>query len=518
MGQQDVNDVTNNQDEAKQQDEANQKKKIDKKRITHRRGWGKIDPKKGACGVKYYPSYATPKQYCSKFPNQGDRQVLKGGTWTYTEASAWLDDEKRLIKDGDWTPVAMREANRERNSILFSEYAARFVEGNERLGKSTKNKYFELLNNHLLPFFGGIQVKAITYINVKNWFDSEPDNTARVNAYKLLSEIMGSAANDALDDEGNTLIDKSPCRLKSVARPKKKHETVVPTVAQVKELVSYMPERLGLIEWIAFGLGFRIGEILALQRRDIELNDIPNKSFIHVRHSLKDEKDERGKTVVVMGSTKTKSSEASVIIPEPLKPLFEKQLKEYTSKEADAFIFTTENNNNFIRPSNFRCRYHNPARKQVEGLEEYWPHDGRHARVITMLESGISLNIVAKEVRHSDVRTTARFYADSISRGELEKANEKISEQLREGLNSEPTKTASNESVEGVESMESTKPNSNNSNYSEAASFQYAFLASMEMSARIQALKGMEEKQQKQALKSLPDGMREETEKFLQAK
>ena len=513
MGQQDVNDVTNNQGEANQQDEANQKKKIDKKRITHRRGWGKIDPKKGACGIKYYPSYATPKQYCSKFPNQGERQVLKGGTWTITEASAWLDKEKKLIKDGEWTPVAMREANRERNSILFSEYAARFVEGNERLGKSTKNKYFELLNNHLLPFFGGIQVKAITYINVKNWFDSESDNTARVNAYKLLSEIMGAAANDALDDEGNTLIDKSPCRLKSVARPKKRHETVVPTVKQIKELVSYMPERLGLIEWIAFGLGFRIGEILALQRRDIDLKN----NIIHVRHSLKDEKDERGKTVVVMGSTKTKSSEASVIIPELLKPWFEKQLKEYTSKEADAFIFTTENNNNFIRPSNFRCRYHNPARRQVAGLEEYWPHDGRHARVITMLESGESLNVVAKQVRHSDARTTARFYADSTTRGALEKASEKISEQLREGL-TEPTETASSKSVESMESVESAKPNSNNSNDSEAASFQYAFLTCMEMSARIQALKGMEEKQQEQALKALPDGMREETEKFLQAK
>lgn len=458
----------------------------------------------------YEVSYPTPAEEASKWPNfKNQRQYKPHGARTKQEAQDWLSSEEKLVHSGEWTPVKEREVRRERNSILFSEYAARFVEGNERLGKSTKNKYFELLNNHLLPFFGGIQVKAITYINVKNWFDGEPDNTARVNAYKLLSEIMGAAENDALDDEGNTLIDKSPCRLKDVARPKKRHETVVPTVEQISELVSYMPERLGLIEWVAFGLGFRIGEILALQRRDIELNDIPNKSFIHVRHSLKDEKDERGKTVVVMGSTKTKSSEASVIIPESLKPLFEKQLKEYTSKEADAFLFTTENNNNFIRPSNFRCRYHNPARKQVEGLEEYWPHDGRHARVITMLESGESLNIVAKQVRHSDARTTARFYADSTTRGALEKASEKISEQLSEGLNSEPTKTASSKSVKSMESMESTtKPNSNDN---KAANGLYAFLASMEMSARIQALRGMSKEQRKQALNSLPDGIKEET-------
>lgn len=455
----------------------------------------------------YEVSYPTPIEELAKW-HTTHRQYKPKGARTKQEAQDWLSSEEKLVHSGEWTPVKERMARRERNSILFSEYATSFVENNERLGKSTKNKYFELLNNHLLPFFGDIQVKAITYINVKNWFDSKHDNTARVNAYKLLSEIMGAAANDALDDEGNTLIDKSPCRLKNVARPKKKHETVVPTVKQIKELVSYMPERLRLIEWVAFGLGFRIGEILALQRRDIDLKN----NIIHVRHSLKDEKDERGKTVVVMGSTKTKSSEASVIIPELLKPWFEKQLKEYTSKEADAFIFTTEKNNNFIRPSNFRCRYHNPARRQVEGLEEYWPHDGRHARVITMLESGESLNVVAKEVRHSDARTTARFYADSTTRGALEKASEKISEQLREGLNSEPTETASSKSVESMESVESAKPNSNDS---EAASGLYASLVSMEMSARIQELRGMSKEQRNQALDSLPGGMKEETIKAL---
>lgn len=456
----------------------------------------------------YEVSYPTPKEEFTKWPHLASRQYKPKGARTKQEAQDWLNSEEKLVHSGEWLPVKEREAKRERNSVLFSEYAISFVENNERLGKSTKNRYFELLNNHLLPFFGDIQVKSITYINVKNWYDSKPDNTARVNAYKLLSEIMSAAENDALDDEGSTLIDRSPCRLKNVARPKKKHETVVPTVEQIRKLVSYMPERLRLIEWVAFGLGFRIGEILALQRRDIELNDEVGASVIHVRHSLKDERDERGKTVVVMGSTKTKSSEASVIIPESLKPLFEKQLKEYTSKEADAFIFTTENNNNFIRPSNFRCRYHNPARKQVAGLEEYWPHDGRHARVITMLESGESLNVVAKQVRHSDARTTARFYADSTTRGALEKASEKISEQLSEGLNSEPTKTASSKSVKSIESMGSTKPNSNDN---EVASGLYAFLASMEMSARIQALRGMSKEQRKQALDSLPDGIREET-------
>lgn len=486
--------------------------------MARKSSFGQIKPrsnrnKKHKPSERHYDvSYPTPIEAFTKWQHLPKRQYKPHGAITKQEAQDWLNSEEKLVRSGQWTPVRERKARRERNSVLFSDYANSFVENNERLGKSTKNRYFGLLKNHLLFFFGDMQVRAITYTNVEKWYNSRPDNTARVNAYKLLSEIMHAAESVAIDDEGNTLIDKSPCRLKNVVRPKKKHETVVPTEEQIGELVSYMPERLRLIEWIAYGMGCRIGEILALQRRDIELNDEANKSFIYVRHSLKDEKDERGKTVVVMGSTKTKSSEGIVYIPESLKPLFEKQLDEYTSKEADAFIFTTEKNNNFIRPSNFRCRYHNTARKQVEGLEEYWPHDGRHACVITMLESGESAIVVSKQVRHADVRTTERFYADSTTKGALEKANERRSEQLSKVLNSEPTKTASNASVE---SIESAKPSNNSLNNSEAASDFYAFLASMEMSARIKALKSMSKEQRQQALESLPEKIKKETIKAL---
>lgn len=505
MGQQDSKDSTN-------QDEANQEKKTDKKRITHRRGWGKIDAKKGACGYKYYPSYATPKQYCSKFPNQGDRQVLKGGTWTYTEASAWLDDEKRLIKDGDWTPVNMREANRERNSILFRDYAIDFVK-NKKIKESTRNKYFESLENHLLPFFGDMRIKSITFNIVKDWHDKQPKNVAIFNAYGLLSQIFNNACKR--HGEIEPLIKENPCCLEDVSRPKKKHSTVIPSQEQLGELVSHVEERFQLAEHIIGFLGLRIGEVLALQRRDIDLKN----NILHVRRSLievRDEETQKVKTIV--GDTKSETSHRDLYIPDAAKPMFEKQLKKYTSKEADAFIFTTEGHTNFIKPSNFRDRVHNKARKQVEGLEEYWPHDGRHATCVYMRDAdNTSLNVVSKQLGHSNTQVTDNVYTDATVSEERAKATQKVSERMARVIEiSEHEKTASSKSVESMESVESAKPNSNDN---EAASFQYAFLVSMEMSARIQALKGMEEKQQKQALKSLPaDGMREETEKFLQAK
>ena len=191
--------------------------------------------------------------------------------------------------------------------------------------------------------------------------------------------------------------------------------------------------------------------------------------------------------------------------------------QEYTSKEADAFIFTTEGHTNFVKPSNFRDRVHNKARKQVEGLEEYWPHDGRHATCVYMRDlDDTSLNVVSKQLGHSNTQVTDNVYTDATAIEEREKATRKVSERMARVIEiSEHEKTASSESIKSVESMENTKqPNSNDN---EAASFSYAFLVSMEMSARIQALRGMGERQQEQALDSLPDGMREETRDALQA-
>lgn len=453
----------------------------------------------------YEVSYPTPIEELDKWPNlKNQRQYKPKGARTKQEAQDWLSSEEKLVHSGEWTPVKEREARRERNSVLFSEYAIDFVK-NKKIKESTRNKYFESLENHLLPFFGDMRIKSITFNIVKDWYDEQPKNVAIFNAYGLLSQILGNASKR--HGENEPIIKENPCCLEDVSRPKKKHSTVIPSGEQLGELISHVEERFKLAEHIIGFLGLRIGEVLALQRRDIDLKN----NILHVRRSLievRDEETQKVKTIV--GDTKSETSHRDLYIPDAAKPMFEKQLKKYTSKEADAFIFTTEGHTNFIKPSNFRDRVHNKARKQVEGLEEYWPHDGRHATCVYMRDSdNTSLNVVSKQLGHSNTQVTDNVYTDATVSEERAKATRKVSERMARVIEiSEHEKTDSSKSVESMESVENTKPNSNDN---EAASFQYAFLVSMEMSARVQELRGMSKEQRKQALKSLPDGMREET-------
>lgn len=453
----------------------------------------------------YEVSYPTPIEELEKWPNlKNKRQYKPNGARTKQEAQDWLNSEEKLVHSGEWTPVKERVAKRERNSILFGEYAIDFVK-NKKIRESTRNKYFEFLENHLLPFFGDMRIKSITFNIVKDWHDGQPKNVAIYNAYKLLKQIFDNACKR--HGEIEPLIKENPCCLEDVLRPKKKHTTVIPSQEQLGELISHVEERFKLAEYIIGFLGLRIGEVLALQRRDIDLKN----SILHVRRSLievRDEETQKVKTIV--GDTKSETSHRTLNIPESAKPMFEKQLKEYTSKEADAFIFTTEGHTNFVKPSNFRDRVHNKARKQVAGLEEYWPHDGRHATCVYMRDSdNTSLNVVSKQLGHSNTQVTDNVYTDATVIEEREKATRKVSERMARVIEiTKHVKTASNKSLESMESMKSTKPNSNDN---KAASCLYAFLAGMEMSARIQALKGMSKEQRNQALNSLPDGIKEET-------
>lgn len=458
----------------------------------------------------YEVSYLTPIEELDKWPNSAQRQYKPKGARTLQEAQDWLSSEEKLVHSGEWTPVKEREARRERNSILFRDYAIDFVK-NKKIKESTRNKYFESLENHLLPFFGDMRIKSITRNIVKDWHDKQPKNVAIFNAYGLLSQIFNNACKR--HGENEPIIKENPCCLEDVSRPKKKHSTVIPSSEQLGALISHVEERFKLAEYIIGFLGLRIGEVLALQRRDIDLKN----NILHVRRSLievRDEETQKVKTIV--GDTKSETSHRDLNIPEAAKPMFEKQLKEYTSKEADAFIFTTEGHTNFVKPSNFRDRVHNKARKQVEGLEEYWPHDGRHATCVYMRDAdNTSLNVVSKQLGHSNTQVTDNVYTDATVSEEREKATRKVSERMARVIEiSEHEKTTSSKSVKSTESVESTKSNGNDN---EAANGIYAFLVSMEMSARIQALRGMGEGQQEQALESLPEDIKKETRDALQA-
>ena len=82
-------------------------------------------------------------------------------------------------------------------------------------------------------------------------------------AYRLLRAIL----NTAVADER---ILRNPCKVKGAGQDRSA-ERVIPTVAEVQALAEAMPAHLSLLVQLAAWCGLRRGELLGLQRCDIDL-------------------------------------------------------------------------------------------------------------------------------------------------------------------------------------------------------------------------------------------------------
>lgn len=93
---------------------------------------------------------------------------------------------------------------------------------------------------------------------------------------------MNSAVNDPINNQEDTLIERTPCRIKSPV-VKTSRDALNAEISEIKIIYEAMPPRLQLAIYLAGVMGLRIGEILALQRCDIDLD----AGTLHVSASIK---------------------------------------------------------------------------------------------------------------------------------------------------------------------------------------------------------------------------------------
>ena len=143
-------------------------------------------------------------------------------------------------------------------------------------------------------------------------------------AYRLLSAICRTAVEDEV-------IVRSPCRVKG-GGAEKASERPTATVEELALAVESAPERWRLALLLASWCQLRRGEILGLQRRDVDL--------LHGTISV-----ERSWTVVsgsdqVIGPPKTDAGNRRVAIPPNVTAVLEHHLGKYVGAKPDDWIFS----------------------------------------------------------------------------------------------------------------------------------------------------------------------------------
>ena len=165
-------------------------------------------------------------------------------------------------------------------------------------------------------------------------------------------------------------------------------------------------------------MGLRIGEVLALAKENIDLEN----NLLYVKRTLTNDKE----FAIILGNkTKTYAGNRTLPIPQFLKPIFEEQVK-YANENLHNLIFT--NNDNYIRTSAINKELKRIFKEELNvNSENISTHCLRHTYGTRCIEAGMTAVVLQRLMGHKDVTVTLNTYTSVFNKfkeNELEKVNE----------------------------------------------------------------------------------------------
>jgi integrase len=324
-----------------------------------------------------------------------------------------------------------RQARGERvapKPVKFRQTAEEWFESKRHLRAWTKKSYRSALDRVLLPRFGHLKLGQITPGHLAKLIrELEQEGLSAAYIEELLKPL-GGTFKYAMRTQ---LVTMNPLALLTPDdRPQRKErERFEWTPEHVNALldasgrIAIRPtsqQDYSLLLETAIRTGLRLGELLGLQWRDLDLK----QGLLHVRRQW------------TRDGTYSEPKTAAAIRQVPLAPEMVKKLAEHKlasdHSADDQPVFATLTG----RPLNHRNvaqRGFEAAAKEAglvgEGKPRITFHDLRHAFASIMIERGLSSTVLAHVMGHRDATTTERKYVHLFNR-------QRTDDQVREAMQS----------------------------------------------------------------------------------
>ena len=298
---------------------------------------------------------------------------------TRRDAERYERDERTRIDRGTWIDPR-------RSRTPLGEYAATWL-AQRKLRPQTRLNYENVLSRHVLPTFGDRPISKIAPSEVRAWYTQLPAQAPK--AYRLLHAIL----NTALRDE---LIARNPCQVEN-ASADRSEERPVATIPEVTRVVEAMPPRLRAAVLLASWCSMRRGEIIGLERRDIDLR----QGMISIERSAT-----WARGGLLIGPPKTRAGYRRIAIPSNILGQIEEHLARYVCPEPSAPLITNESGTR-LRPGTLNTAW-NEARMTI-GREDLRFHDLRHSGATWVAIAGATTKELMHRVGHSSPAAALRY-------------------------------------------------------------------------------------------------------------
>lgn len=312
----------------------------------------------------------------------------------YTEVKRLLTEKRNMYldrsrTDGSHSPCMSCWAKEWQNRARY-----------RNLKPSSRQKYDQMLEKHILPFFGCIAISQIEEKMIQEFTDDlvtgKGLSPSTVNSViRLFKELLQDAYKAKK-------IKEIPEICPTVERTPHREGAILSRESE-KKLLQYV-EKKDLPAIISLYTGLRIGEICALRWKDVDLAHRTISVCGTVQRLASSEGEK--KTSLVFG--KPKSATSHRIVPLPL--FLVEEMRQY--KEAfpqNEYIFGRGTRPADPRTVQFRFR-------QLLRRADISPvnfHALRHTFTTRLLEAGVDVKTISALLGHSSVRTTMDIYAHS---------------------------------------------------------------------------------------------------------
>ena len=294
--------------------------------------------------------------------------------------------------------------------ILLRDWIGRWL-GNELLGsvkESSYQTYLRQINVHLLPALGHLPLSEVTPAVVHGFVTQMEGAGFAHSTVKGALRLLNAALRSA-QEEG--LILKNPCR-KIHVQPKEAAEQRVLNRSEQDALRSAAMNQNDLPTLLSLYTGMRLGEVCALKWSDIDWE----KKTITVRRTAQRtasmENREGRRTLLMIGSPKSKRSHRILPVPDFLLALLKKSCP---AADADAYIFGRPDR--AAEPRTMQRHFQQLTR--ALGLSGVHFHTLRHSFATRLMELGVDIQTISALLGHQSAKTTLDFYGHSLSEQQL---------------------------------------------------------------------------------------------------
>ena len=266
----------------------------------------------------------------------------------------------------------------------------------------TRESYLERINHRIVPALGNIQLKALQATAIQKWINTISTELAPKSVRNIFN-ILNASLKKAVELKK---IPSNPC-VGVVLPKKKKYQAKTYTPAEVQQALTLAKGTdMYLILLLAFSLGLRRGELLALTWNDIDFQNAEinvDKSTYHEKsdRKVKAPKTESGIRKIPLGDNllhELKLARAGYL----------KRRFELGAGFTDSNLIICQNDGKPYHPDSFSNKWKRFIDKHK--IRKIRFHDIRHTSATMLVASGVDLITVKKRLGHSDITTTANIY------------------------------------------------------------------------------------------------------------